>query len=142
MSTSNRLAQVFERVGTGITGDRRQGPPEGAGYEKVHVADPTTPPPGLRRVLAATEGDNVWLSWPCRRIGFLNRGSPVAGFLSRTNGPPYRSDDWRKACRALDLKPIRTKALPTPQTNGKGPNGSFKTILSEWGHCDRLPNNR
>ncbi|CAK6686574.1 hypothetical protein BBFGKLBO_00041 [Synechococcus sp. CBW1107] len=34
------------------------------------------------------------------------------------NGSAYRSCDWRKACQALSLKPVRTKAY-TPQTNGK-----------------------
>jgi transposase InsO family protein len=46
------------------------------------------------------------------------------------NGPAYRSGDWRKACRALDLKPIRTKPY-TPRTNGKAAR-FIKTLLAEW----------
>ncbi len=54
---------------------------------------------------------------------FLNPGGNV---------PSYRSGDWRKACRALDLKPIRTKPY-TPQTNGKAER-FIKTLLAEWAY--------
>ena len=48
------------------------------------------------------------------------------------NGSAYRSGDWRKACQAGDLKPIRTRAY-TPQTNGKAER-FIKTMLAEWAY--------
>jgi len=57
---------------------------------------------------------------------FSDRGSPVAGILS-DNGPPIAFDDWRKACRALDLKPIANQALTPPQNQNGKANGFIKT---------------
>ena len=48
------------------------------------------------------------------------------------NGSAYRSDEWRKACSALNIKPIRTKPY-TPQTNGKAER-FIKTLLAEWAY--------
>jgi transposase InsO family protein len=48
------------------------------------------------------------------------------------NGAAYCSGDWRKACLALGLKPIRTKPY-TPQTNGKAER-LIKTLLAEWAY--------
>jgi transposase InsO family protein len=48
------------------------------------------------------------------------------------NGSAYRSEDWRKACQALALKPIRTKPY-TPRTNSKAER-IIKTLLGEWAY--------
>jgi transposase InsO family protein len=121
----------FERVGHRITGDRRHGCSRGAGYEKVHVAIDNATRLAYVEVLA----DEL----SARTVGFLGR---AVGWFSEQgitcrrvlsdNGPAYRSGDWRKACRALDLRPIRTKPY-TPQTNGKAER-FIKTFLAEWAY--------
>jgi transposase InsO family protein len=49
------------------------------------------------------------------------------------NGSAYRSGAWRKACRTMAIKPIRTKPY-TPQTNGKAER-FIKTLLNEWAYA-------
>jgi len=107
----------FERVGHRITGDRRQGCSRGAGYEKVHVAIDDATRLAYVEVLA-DEQKATAIGFLARAVGwFTEQGISCRRILS-DNGPAYRSSDWRRACRALDLKPIRTKPY-TPQTNGK-----------------------
>ncbi|WP_369699352.1 integrase core domain-containing protein [Cyanobium sp. PCC 7001] len=48
------------------------------------------------------------------------------------NGSAYRSGEWRKACKALNLRPIRTKPY-TPTTNGKAER-FIRTLLKEWAY--------
>src|SRR3546814_6954830 len=49
------------------------------------------------------------------------------------NGSCYRSFDFRKACRDLGLKHIRTKPY-TPKTNGKAER-FIQTSLREWAYA-------
>ncbi len=49
------------------------------------------------------------------------------------NGSCYKSHAFRDACKALDLKHIRTKPY-TPQTNGKAER-FIKTALGEWAYA-------
>jgi transposase InsO family protein len=107
----------FERVGHRITGDRRQGCSRGVGYEKVHVAiDDAT---GLAYVeVLADEQRATTAGFLARAVGWFSEQGITCRRILSNNGPSYRSGDWRKACRALEIKPIRTKPY-TPQTNGK-----------------------
>ena len=118
----------FERVGHRITGDRRQGCSRGAGYEKVHVAvDDAT-----RLVYVEVLPDEqkaTTVGFLTRAVGWFNEQGITCHRILSDNGSAYRSGDWRKACRALDLKPIRTKPY-TPRTNGKAER-FIKTLLSE-----------
>jgi len=74
-------------------------------------------PPGLRRGASQTAEAKQTVGFLARAVGMvlLNRGSP-APVLS-DNGPSYRSDDWRKACRGLDLETHLAPSPYTPQTN-------------------------
>jgi len=121
----------FERVGHRITGDRRQGSSRGAGYEKVHVAIDDATRLAYVEVLA-DEQKATTVGFLARAVGWFSEQGITCRRILSDNGPSYRSDDWRKACRALDLKPIRTKPY-TPQTNGKAER-FIKTILSEWAY--------
>ena len=64
-----------------------------------------------------------------RAVGWFSQQGNTCSRILSDNGSAYRSGDWRKACRALDLKPIRTKPY-TPRTNGKAER-FIKTLLSE-----------
>lgn len=71
-----------------------------------------------------------------RAVGWFSQEGITCRRILSDNGSAYRSGDWRKACRALDLKPIRTKPH-TPRTNGKAER-FIKTLLEEWAHTMAL----
>jgi len=77
---------------------------------------------------------NRWIPGPVPSCCFSEQGSPVRDPL-KTNGPSLPLWNWRKACRALDLKPIRTK--PTTRSQRKAERSS----KHPWrmGLRDRLP---
>ncbi|WP_255476182.1 DDE-type integrase/transposase/recombinase [Cyanobium sp. BSA11S] len=107
----------FERIGHRITGDRRQGCSPGAGYEKVHVAIDDATRLAYVEVLTGEQRATT-VGFLARAVGWFSEKGITCRRILSDNGPAYRSGDWRKACQALDLKPIRTKPY-TPQTNGK-----------------------
>jgi hypothetical protein len=107
----------FERVGHRITGDRRQGSSRGAGYEKVHVAIDDATRLAYVEVLA-DEQKATTVGFLARAVGWFSEQGITCRRVLSDNGSSYRSGDWRKACQALALQPIRTKPY-TPQTNGK-----------------------
>jgi transposase InsO family protein len=121
----------FERVGHRITGDRRQGCSRGAGYEKVHVAIDDATRLAYVEVLA-DEQRATTVGFLARAVGWFSAQGISCRRILSDNGPAYRSGDWRKACQALGLKPIRTKPY-TPQTNGKAER-FIKTLLAEWAY--------
>lgn len=121
----------FERVGHRITGDRRQGSSRGAGYEKVHVAIDDATRLAYVEVLA-DEQKATTIGFLARAVGWFSEQGITCRRILSDNGSAYRSGDWRKACRALDLRPIRTKPY-TPQTNGKAER-FIKTLLAEWAY--------
>jgi hypothetical protein len=119
----------FERVGHRITGYRRQGSSRGAGYEKVHVGIDDVTRLAYVEVLA-DEQKATTVGFSASAVGwFSEQGISFKRVLS-DNGSSYRSDEWRKAFIAFDIKPIRTKPY-TPQTNGKTER-FIKTLLAEW----------
>jgi hypothetical protein len=107
----------FERVGHRITGDRRQGTSRGAGYEKVHVAVDDATRLAYVEVLP-DEQKATTVGFLARAVGWFSQQGITCRRVLSDNGSAYRSGAWRKACRALDLRPIRTKPY-TPRTNGK-----------------------
>jgi transposase InsO family protein len=121
----------FERVGHRITGDRRHGSTRGAGYEKVHVAIDDATRLAYVEVLP-DEQKATTIGFLVRAVGWFSEQGITCRRILSDNGPAYRSGEWRKACRALDLKPIRTKPY-TPQTNGKAER-FIKTLLAEWAY--------
>ncbi len=114
-----------------ITGDRRQGCSRGAGYEKVRVAIDDATRLAYVEVLA-DEQKATTVGFLARAVGWFSEQGITCRRILSDNGPAYRSGDWRKACRVLDLRPIRTKPY-TPQTNGKAER-FIKTLLAEWAY--------
>ena len=121
----------FDRVGHRITGDRRQGSSRGAGYEKEHVAMDDAKRLAYVEVLA-DEQKATTVGFLARAVGWFSEQGITCRRILSDNGSAYRSGDWRKACQALDLKPIRTRAY-TPQTNSKAER-FIKTLLAEWAY--------
>ena len=121
----------FERVGHRITGDRRQGTSRGAGYEKVHVAVDDATRLAYVEVLP-DEQKATTVGFLARAVGWFSQQGITCRRVLSDNGSAYRSGAWRKACRALDLRPIRTKPY-TPRTNGKAER-FIQTLCREWAY--------
>ena len=118
----------FQRVGHRITGDRRQGCSRGAGYEKVHVAVDDATRLAYVEVLP-DEQKATTVGFLTRAVGWFSEQGITCHRVLSDNGSSYRSGEWRKACSALDLKPIRTNPY-TPRTNGNAER-FIKTLLAE-----------
>jgi hypothetical protein len=118
----------FERVGHRITGDRRQGCSRRIGYENIHVdVDDATMFAYVEVLPDEQKATRVGLL--ARAVGWVN----AQGITCRSlfgNGSACRSGEWRKACKALDLHPIRTKPY-TPRTNGKAER-FIPTLCRKW----------
>lgn len=122
----------FERIGHRITGDRRQGCSRGAGYEKVHVAIDDATRLAYVEVLP-DEQKATTVGFLARAVGWFSAQGITCRRVLSDNGSSYRSGEWRKACSALDLRPIRTRPY-TPRTNGKAER-FIKTLLGEWAYA-------
>jgi transposase InsO family protein len=56
------------------------------------------------------------------------------------NASGYRSHAWRKACRELHIRHIRTRPY-TPRTNGKA-EAFIRILLGEWAYAYAYPTSR
>ncbi len=121
----------FRKVGHRITGDRRLGCSPGAGYEKAHVAVDDATRLAYVEVLP-DEKKATTVGFLARAVGWFSEQGITCQRILSDNGSAYRSGEWRKACKALDLKPIRTRPY-TPRTNGKAER-FIRTLLEEWAY--------
>lgn len=121
----------FRRIGHRITGDRR-GQNTGIGYDAVHIAIDDASRLAYVEILPdekrrSTTGFLVRaLRW------FRTRGIRVERVMT-DNGPGYVARLFRKACRMLNLRHIRTRPY-TPKTNGKAER-FIQTLLREWAYA-------
>jgi len=67
-----------------------------------------------------------------RAVGWFSQQGITCRRVLLKNGSSYRSGPWRKACKALDPRPIRTKPY-TPRTNGKAER-FIQTLCREWAY--------
>jgi transposase InsO family protein len=127
---TKKLAR-FRRVGHRITGDRRHGS-DGAGWEFVHVAVDDASRLAYVEVLPDERRQSVTgflvraLRW------FRSLGIRVERVMT-DNGSGYVSRLFRKACRMLRLRHLRTRPY-TPKTNGKAER-FIQTLLREWAYA-------
>ena len=106
----------FERVGERITGDRRRWWLRGDGYEKVHVAIVDTT--RLAYVDFPDEQNATtfcFLAWSVAWFGYQRI---IRRRFHWDSGSAYRSGSWRKGCKTLAFRVIRTKPQPL-LTNGQ-----------------------
>jgi len=121
----------FRHIGHRITGDRR-GQNSKVGWEFVHVAVDDASRLAYVEILPDEKRQSV--------TGFLVRalryfkglGIAVERVMS-DNGSGYVSRLFRKACRLLRLRHIRTRPY-TPKTNGKAER-FIQTLLREWAYA-------
>ena len=127
----------FERVGHRITGDRAAGQ---VSRRRLGVRPrllSTMPRASPSRRSCPTRGRRA--PSPSSRPPSpttQSLGVTVARVMT-DNGSCYRSKAFRKACRDLGLKHIRTRPY-TPKTNGKAER-FIQTALREWAYAQAYP---
>ena len=126
---TKKLARIHG-IGHRITGCRRA-QNRGIGYDFVHVCIDDASRVAYVEILADERGPSA--------AGFLRRA--IAWFGARgvrvervmtDNGTCYRSHIFADACRATDVRHLRTRPY-TPRTNGKAER-FIQTLLREWAY--------
>lgn len=122
----------FKRPGHRVTGDRRNTPQRGPGWEYVHVAIDDH-----SRVAVAFIHPDETASSTCRALLSTVRHYAGLGIRFRQvltdNGPAYLSRAFARLCRRLGLTHRRTRPY-TPRTNGKAER-FIQTALREWAYA-------
>ena len=127
----------FERVGHRITGDRT--PPNksrGIGWEFIHVSIDDASRLAFSQILPDEKQESAVAFLKAAVAYYQSLGVRVARVMT-DNGSCYRSKAFRKACRNLGLKHIRTRPY-TPKTNGKAER-FIQTALREWAYAQAYP---
>ena len=123
----------FRTIGHRISDDRS--PPfksRGAGWEFVHVAIDDHSRVAFAKVMA-NERKGCATAFLKAALGYYESLGIKVERIMTDNGSCYRSFAFRRACKRLGLKHIRTKAY-SPQTNGKAER-FIQTSLREWAYA-------
>lgn len=131
----------FSAVGHRITGDRTKqsnarGRGEGAGWEFVHVCVDDASRIAFSQILPDEKKESAVAFLQAAVAYYQSLGITVRGVMT-DNGACYKSYAFREACKALDLRHIRTRPY-TPQTNGKAER-FIQTSLREWAYARAYP---
>ena len=126
----------FHQVGHRITGDRQQGKSRGAGWEFVHVAIDDASRLAFTQILPDEKKESAVAFLRAAVAYYQSLGVTLARVMT-DNGSCYRSKAFRKACRDLGLRHIRTRPY-TPRTNGKAER-FIQTALREWAYAQAYP---
>jgi transposase InsO family protein/transposase-like protein len=130
----------FNNIGHRITGDRTgQSNSRGVGWEYVHVCIDDASRIAFAKVMPSEKKGSA--------IAFLNAaiayyeslGVKVERVMT-DNGSCYKSFAFRRTCKRLGLRHIRTKPY-TPRTNGKAER-FIQTSLREWAYAQAYQNSR
>jgi transposase InsO family protein len=130
----------FNQIGHRITGDRKgQSNGRGVGWEYVHVCIDDHSRVAFAKVMPDEKKRSA--------IAFLNAALAYYASLGITvervmtdNGSCYKSFAFRRACKRLGLRHIRTRPY-TPKTNGKAER-FIQTSLREWAYAQAYENSR
>jgi transposase InsO family protein len=127
----------FNRVGHRITGDRRgqsnlRSRGKGTGWEYVHVCIDDASRIAFSKVMK-NERRGCAVAFLKAAIDYYAILGVKVERVMTDNGACYKSFAFRKACKRLGLKHIRTKPY-TPKTNGKAER-FIQTSLREWAYA-------
>jgi transposase InsO family protein len=130
----------FNTIGHRISSD--PSPPfksRGAGWEFVHVAIDDHSRVAFAKVMA-NERKGCATAFLKAALGYYESLGIKVERVMTDNGSCYRSFAFRRLCKRLGLKHIRTKAY-SPQTNGKAER-FIQTSLREWAYAQAYQNSR
>jgi transposase InsO family protein len=128
----------FNKVGHRITGDRTgQSKSRGIGWEFVHVAIDDHSRIAFAKVMPSEKKRSATDFLKAALAYYDSLGVKVERVMS-DNGSCYKSFAFRRLCKRLGLRHIRTKPY-TPKTNGKAER-FIQTSLREWAYAQAYRN--
>jgi transposase InsO family protein len=128
----------FNRIGHRITGDRRgQSNSRGVGWEYVHVAVDDHSRIAFAKIMPSEKKRSATTFLKAAIAYYEGLGVKVERVMT-DNGSCYKSFAFRRCCKRLELKHIRTKPY-TPKTNGKAER-FIQTSLREWAYAQAYQN--
>jgi transposase InsO family protein len=123
----------FSQIGHRITGDRTgQSSSRGVGWEYVHVGIDDHSRIGFATIMPDQKRRSAIAFLKEAVAYYASLGVKVERVMT-DNGSCYRSFAFRRACKRLGLRHIRTKPY-TPKTNGKVER-FIQTSLREWAYA-------
>jgi len=134
----------IDGIGHRITGDRsgqsnRRSRGEGLGWEFVHVAIDDNSRIAFAKVMANEKKRSATSFLKAALAYYESLGIKVERVMT-DNGSCYKSFAFRRLCKRLGLKHIRTKPY-TPKTNGKAER-FIQTCLREWAYAQAYHHSR
>ena len=134
----------IDGIGHRITGDRRgqsnrRSRGEGLGWEFVHVAIDDNSRIAFAKVMANEKKRSATSFLKAALAYYDSLGIKVERVMT-DNGSCYKSFAFRRLCKRLGLKHIRTKPY-TPKTNGKAER-FIQTCLREWAYAQAYHHSR
>jgi len=130
----------FNQIGHRITGDRKgQSNSRGVGWEYVHVCIDDASRVAFSKLMKTERKESAVAFLTAAVAYYASLGVTVERVMT-DNGSCYRSRDFNKTCRRLQLKHIRTKPY-TPRTNGKAER-FIQTSLREWAYARAYLNSK
>jgi transposase InsO family protein len=123
----------FKKIAHRITGDRTgQSNNRGVGWEFVHVAIDDASRIAFSRVMK-TERRGCAIAFLKAAVAYYASLGITAERVMTDNGSCYKAFAFRRACKRLGLRHIRTRPY-TPRTNGKAER-FIQTALREWAYA-------
>jgi transposase InsO family protein len=134
----------IDGIGHRITGDRRgqsnrRSRGEGLGWEFVHVAIDDNSRIAFAKVMTSERKRSATAFLKAALAYYDSLGIKVERVMT-DNGSCYKSFAFRRLCKRLGLKHIRTKPY-TPKTNGKAER-FIQTCLREWAYAQAYHHSR
>ena len=122
----------FARAGHRVTGERQGCRNVGAGWEFVHVAIDDHSRIAVAKIMPNEKKRSAIAFLKAALAYYAILGIKVERVMT-DNGSCYKSFAFRRACKRLGLRHIRTRPY-TPKTNGKAER-FIQTSLREWAYA-------
>lgn len=130
----------FNKVGHRITGDRKgQSSSRGVGWEFVHVAIDDHSRIAFAKIMGSERKRSATAFLKAAIAYYESLGIKVERVMT-DNGACYKAFAFRRLCKRLGLRHIRTKPY-TPKTNGKAER-FIQTSLREWAYAQAYRNSQ
>jgi transposase InsO family protein len=127
----------FNKIGHRIRGRSEENRTRGAGWEYVHVAIDDHSRVAFAMVMSSEKKRSA-IAFLKEAVAYYERLGVKVERVMTDNGSCYKSFAFRRACKRLGLKHIRTRPY-TPKTNGKAER-FIQTSLREWAYAQAYPN--
>jgi len=124
-----RFNRTGHRITRNIVGHSGTGRP---GWEFVHIAIDDHSRLATAQVFPDEKKESA-VAFLKAAVAYYRSLGVIVSRVMTDNGSCYRSKAFVRACKSLDIKPIRTRPY-TPQTNGKAER-FIQTAMREWAYA-------